>query len=630
MLACYQVLLQCWAVFAFFAQIVVTFDDDEVLYVDGDDILNDGKTKVEIVETGRFNEVFEDDPVRHSAKEIQAHVSSSAEDMIGLLKKEQILITELQSFLQTLRTKASKINNFQKISKSISSLDKYFIKTINNDKENKSQYESIISNPIGAFNLLWRTNKLWPKKVKSLTAHFKTLKTTLKKNPSLLKLFPENLLQRFPLTDTSEVVAGAKGLLSIQHYYNLTSLHLAQGCGDQDHQLTLEQVLEIGDIAVRSQYLSQGVEWYEQGLDMLNTQEIIDKKRKSKVLASLAGAKEMHDRHIMTSGLLQYDSRTKNIFHTNTRPYDKDLEETQHFISMKKDYDDLVRTSTKDKDLARDYLTTTPWRFWSSIYVGLDPMRQKLCQGEIPISYILTCSLLTHGNPYLMLAPFKYEEVKSEPWIGIVLDMAYQDEMERVKEEARGKLVTTTLVDFSDDGAGDSYTNRRTSKVTYRSEKAMPDPLARWTKRIELATQLDLTSHKLSSENYQIMNYGLGGAILTHRDSDDTDLTNPVYSESWNNGGPRMATVMIWASEVMQGGRTVFSGAQVGVRGRVGAALVWWNIRSDGTLDSRNHHMGCPVVRGNKWIANKWVKWPSQMWRYPCSKYRGKHYSFLV
>ena len=144
-----------------------------------------------------------------------------------------------------------------------------------------------------------------------------------------------------------------------------------------------------------------------------------------------------------------------------------------------------------------------------------------------------------------------------------------------------------------------------------------------WTRRIELCTQLDLTSSRLSSENYQIMNYGVGGAILTHRDTDDIYMNNPLYSESWFNGGPRMATVMIWISEVAGGGRTVFSGAQVGVKGMLGAALVWWNIRSDGSLDSRNHHTGCPVVKGNKWIANKWVNWPSQMWKYPCSAQQG-------
>ena len=81
---------------------------------------------------------------------------------------------------------------------------------------------------------------------------------------------------------------------------------------------------------------------------------------------------------------------------------------------------------------------------------------------------------------------------------------------------------------------------------------------------------------------------------------------------------------MIWLSPVEEGGRTVFDGARITeVRrlqgqyrektvlfqaARPGSALVWWNLRSDGSLDSRNHHMGCPVIRGNKWIANKVIE----------------------
>ena len=33
---------------------------------------------------------------------------------------------------------------------------------------------------------------------------------------------------------------------------------------------------------------------------------------------------------------------------------------------------------------------------------------------------------------------------------------------------------------------------------------------------------------------------------------------------------------------------------------------------------------GCPVVVGNKWIANKWVRWHGQMWTHPCSRRRGE------
>ena len=486
----------------------------------------------------------------------------------------------------------------------------------------------LMSEPLGAYNLLWRTTKIWPNKVKTLMAHYKTLKTSYKKKTKLLKLFPEQLLLKFPVMDMRELVAGTKGILSIQHYYNITCDKIAEGFGVTSNRIQVEQVVEFGDIAVKNNYYKQAVEWYQLAVKRLE-QVSGDAQLKSRVARNVEDAKERHDGHLMTEGLVQYDPKTKNIFYTNTRPYDTDLADTSLYIALKHDYDKLVMTATRDRDLARDNLH--PWRFWSSIYVGLDPMRKSLCQGKIPNSHVLKCSLLTHDDPYLLLAPFKYEEVKAEPWVGIILDLAYPGEIQMVKDEARGNLVTTTLVDFNNEGADDTYTNRRTSKVTYRSEKSMPSPLAKWTKRIELSTQLDLTSSRMSSENYQIMNYGLGGAILTHRDSTgtDTDLNDPVYSESWNNGGPRMATVMIWISEVDEGGRTVFSGSQVGVKGRLGAGLVWWNIRSDGSLDSRNHHTGCPVVRGNKWIANKWVKWPSQMARYPCSRTKGEHYNFI-
>ena len=52
---------------------------------------------------------------------------------------------------------------------------------------------------------------------------------------------------------------------------------------------------------------------------------------------------------------------------------------------------------------------------------------------------------------------------------------------------------------------------------------------------------------------------------------------------------------------------------------------VYLRVSTEYLLVSRNHHMGCPVVRGNKWIANKWVKWPDQMWTFPCTRTRGRH-----
>ena len=92
-------------------------------------------------------------------------------------------------------------------------------------------------------------------------------------------------------------------------------------------------------------------------------------------------------------------------------------------------------------------------------------------------------------------------------------------------------------------------------------------------------------------------------------------------------GGERLATFMMFLSSQEQGGRTVFPQLGISVKPVAGSALMWVNIRSNGLFDTRVLHMGCPVLRGNKWIANKWVLWADQMIRYSCHRDKAAHYS---
>ena len=124
------------------------------------------------------------------------------------------------------------------------------------------------------------------------------------------------------------------------------------------------------------------------------------------------------------------------------------------------------------------------------------------------------------------------------------------------------------------------------------------------------------------------MNYGVGGLIDAHQDTqgykeDDVDV------ESVAHGGLRTMTWMVYLSSVLSGGRTVFTGNSVAVTPERGSVLFWLNHRSDGVGDTRTYHTGCPVRVGNKWIANKWVKWQGSMWSYPCSRDKGRHYKYF-
>ena len=63
-----------------------------------------------------------------------------------------------------------------------------------------------------------------------------------------------------------------------------------------------------------------------------------------------------------------------------------------------------------------------------------------------------------------------------------------------------------------------SYSKLRTSKVMYMNERLVPliRPIS---KRITLATKFKMKEEFYASENFQIMNYGMGGRIEGHLDT---------------------------------------------------------------------------------------------------------------
>ena len=136
----------------------------------------------------------------------------------------------------------------------------------------------------------------------------------------------------------------------------------------------------------------------------------------------------------------------------------------------------------------------------------------------------------------------------------------------------------------------------------------MEEKVARWSR-----TNM---SHQ---EDTQILRYGLGQKYGAHMD---------VLEE----GSPRMATVLIYLSTPEEGGETAFprttdeNWVSVETKDRLGShlsdcakghvaapikkgdALMFWSLNPDGhSRDGLSMHTGCPVVKGVKWTATKWV-----------------------
>ncbi|XP_067948072.1 prolyl 4-hydroxylase subunit alpha-1-like [Watersipora subatra] len=237
---------------------------------------------------------------------------------------------------------------------------------------------------------------------------------------------------------------------------------------------------------------------------------------------------------------------------------------------------------------------------------------EALCRGEDimanPYKHDLKCYYSTSdGNPLLLLAPVKVEELYKSPDILLYHDVISDGEIEMVKNLSTPILKRATV---NDPNTGRLiYSSYRVSRSSWLYDR-YHEAIVTITKRISAITNLDMTS----AEGLQVVNYGIGGQYEPHYDHSRDGVDGFPVTQ-----GNRVATWIYYMSDVSAGGYTVFTKVGVKVPPIKGAAAFWWNLKRNGNGDSMTKHAGCPVLSGSKWVANKWTHIIGQEWRRPCT-----------
>ncbi|KDP44469.1 hypothetical protein JCGZ_16302 [Jatropha curcas] len=120
-------------------------------------------------------------------------------------------------------------------------------------------------------------------------------------------------------------------------------------------------------------------------------------------------------------------------------------------------------------------------------------------------------------------------------------------------------------------------------------------------------------------EAFNILRYEIGQKYDSHYDAFNPTEYGPQTSQ-------RMASFLLYLSDVEEGGETMFpyeNDSQISydykkciglkVKPRQGDGILFYSLFPNGTIDETSLHGSCPVIKGEKWVATKWIRDQVQM-----------------
>ncbi|KAK5793640.1 hypothetical protein PVK06_034792 [Gossypium arboreum] len=217
-----------------------------------------------------------------------------------------------------------------------------------------------------------------------------------------------------------------------------------------------------------------------------------------------------------------------------------------------------------------------------------------------------------HGDKeaeILRLGFVKPEIISWSPRIIVLHNFLSNEECDYLRAIARPRLQVSTVVDVKT-GKG-IKSNVRTSSGMFLSPTEKKYPMIQAIeKRISVFSQIPAENGEL----IQVLRYEKDQFYKPHHD---------YFSDTFNlkRGGQRIATILMYLSDDVEGGETYFPMAGTGdcscggktvkgmsVKPIKGDAVLFWSMGLDGQSDPNSIHGGCEVLSGEKWSATKWMR----------------------
>jgi len=207
-----------------------------------------------------------------------------------------------------------------------------------------------------------------------------------------------------------------------------------------------------------------------------------------------------------------------------------------------------------------------------------------------------------NDHPHLYLRPMRVTQHHDNPEVYVLHDVLRETRLQKLINHVKNRLTVAEVINPIDGSRMTApYRVAKSCFMMPGFEDHFPGDTRienEYSPIFGTATGLNMAT----AEGLQLNNYGLGGQYEFHHDYGLPGATMP-------NGhhGNRIATALLYMSDVEAGGETVFTEIGLSVPPEKGSILFWYNLHRNGSVFKNTKHASCPVLSGSKWVANKWI-----------------------
>ncbi|KAM9852877.1 prolyl 4-hydroxylase subunit alpha-3 [Aulostomus maculatus] len=479
-------------------------------------------------------------------------------------------------------------------------IKRFYVKVSDLHREVYKGPAAAMANPLVAFTLIKRLQSEWLNVVYSEEA--------VENTEALRSSYKE---EEADLPKLEDLQGAAKGLMRLQDVY---ALHVASLTRGQFQRFTSGKLVDVhmpavsvalsgddcflvGKVAYEQEDYYHSVQWLEESVRLFRVAGGVWNPANEGTLEDALD--HLAFSHFKTGNISYAMSLSQELLHHNPM--------NGRVLQNVEKYEKLLVTSPPVSIRGGGLKRPT------TNYLRTRDTYERLCQtqGSQPMHFKnprLFCDYFTNGSPGLQLLPMRREVLSLQPYVALYHNFITDAETEDIKRLAQPGLRRSVVAT----GEKQATADYRISKSAWLKGSGH-SIVEKLDQRISMLTGLNVT-HPYA-EYLQVVNYGIGGHYEPHFDH-ATSPSSPVFKLKTGN---RVATFMIYLSSVEAGGSTAFIYANFSVPVMEKSAIFWWNLHRNGQGNDDTLHAGCPVLIGDKWVANKWIHEHGQEFQHRCS-----------